>query len=79
MNSGIDVPIHVLVAFQNINRKGNVVQSKDFFYRHHVFSAQCNIGTESFFQIGMKGDYGNQKSCHVYGELVSGFDIYPKK
>ena len=45
---GINVPIWIILGFQQRNRKNSQNENNDTFYRPSVLSAQCIIGTEKY-------------------------------
>ena len=50
---GITVPIWIIVAFQQNDRRNNQNLNNDTFYRPLVTSAQCIIGTEKYPDSGI--------------------------
>ena len=50
---GINVPMWILVAFQQNVRQNDQELNNDTFYRPLVTSLQCNIGTEKYPDSGI--------------------------
>ena len=48
-------------------------QDNSDFFRPHVLSAQCIIGTEKYPETGINTDYAKNKKSQAYGELLSFF------
>ena len=45
---GVNVPIYIIVGFQQRDRQDSQNENNDTFYRPPVTSAQCNIWTEKY-------------------------------
>ena len=69
----IDVPVCVIVAIQNRNRKDAESEDMSVFFGHHVLSAQCLIGTERHPEVCMNTDHAKHNFFQAYGELASCF------
>ena len=56
---GINVPIWIVVAFQQNDRQNDRDLNNDTFYRPLVTSAQCIIGTEKYLDSGILLNYND--------------------
>ena len=74
----INIPIWVIVGFQQSDRQGSQNFNKDTFCRLPVTSAQCIIGTEknpdSAFLLNYDDDYYPQE----YGQIKEAFRVLKK-
>ena len=66
---GINVPIWIFVAFQQIDRQNDQGLNNDTFYRPPVSSAQCIIGTEKYPDSGIVLNYNGDDYSQVYGQI----------
>ena len=66
---GINVPIWIFVAFQQIDRQNDQDLNNDTFYRPLVTSAQCIIGTEKYTDSGILLNYNDDDYSQGYGQI----------
>ena len=66
---GINVPIWIFVAFQQIDRQNDQKFNNDTFYRPLVTSAQCIIGTEKYPDGGILLNYNDDDYSQGYGQV----------
>ena len=76
---GINVPIWIIIGFQQRTRQNSQNENNDTFYRPPVTSAQCIIGTEKYPDSGIllnydDDDYYNQG----YGQIKEAFRALTK-
>ena len=75
---GINVPIWVYVAFQQMNRQNDQNLNNDTFYRPPVTSAQCNIGTEKNPDNAILLNYNDEDYSQGYGQIKEAFKALTK-
>ena len=73
VGDGIDMLIHVMVAFMQGDQFNQLHQNNNTFYRPSVVNAQCIIGSEKFPDAGINCNYAIDKYSQAYGEIVSCF------
>ena len=66
---GINVPVWILVAFQQNDRQNDQNLNNDTFYRPLVTSAQCIIGTEKYPDCSILLNYNDDDYSQCYGEI----------
>ena len=67
----IDVPIHVIVGFQERVWRDKQEHKIDIFVRLFVSCAQGVIGNEKYPDAGIRVDYDDDIYSKVYGNIVS--------
>ena len=58
---GLNVPIWIIIGFQQHDRQNSQNENIDTFYRPPVTSAQCIIGTEKYPDSGISLVFHNKK------------------
>ena len=66
---GINVPIWIFVAFQQMDRQNDQDLNNDTFYRPLVTSAQCIIGTEKYPDSGILLKFNDNCYSQDYGQI----------
>ena len=75
---GINVPIWIIVGFQQRNRQDSQNINNDTFYRPPVTSAQCIIGTKKYPDSGIFSTCDDDDSSQGYGQIKEPFKILTK-
>ena len=75
---GINVPIWIFVAFQQMDRQSDQDLNNDTFYRPLVMSAQCIIGREKYPDSGILLIYNDDDYSQGYGQIKEGFQALTK-
>ena len=75
---GINVPIWVIVGFQQSDRQNSQNENNDTFYRPPVTSAQCNIGTEKYTDSGNLINCNDDDYNQGYGQIKEAFKALTK-
>ena len=75
---GINVPIWIIVAFQQNDRQNDQNLNNDTFYRPLVTSAQCIIGTEKYPESSILLNYNDDNFSHGYGQIKEAFKALTK-
>ena len=75
---GINVPIWIFVAFQQMDRQNDQNLNNDTFYRPLVTSAQCIIGTEKYPDSGILLNYNDDDYSQGYGQIKEAFKALTK-
>ena len=70
---GINVPIWIFVAFQQIAQQNDQDLNNDTFFRPLVTSAQCIIGTEKYPDSGILSNYNDDDYSQGYGQIKEAF------
>ena len=70
---GVNVPIWVFVAFQQMDRKHDQNLNNDTFYRMPISSAQCIIGTEKYPDNATLLNYDDDDYSQGYGLINEAF------
>ena len=65
----INVPIWIIVAFQQRDREQSQILKNDTFYRPPVTSAQCFIGTEKHPDAGILLNNDDDDYSQGFGKL----------
>ena len=73
VKSGIDLPVYVVVAFQNRNKIDSAAQDNSVFLRPNVPSAHDFNGKERCFETRKVTVYGKHNVSQVSLQLVSCF------
>ena len=66
---GINIPIWVIVGFQQRDRQDSQNLNKNSFYRPPVTNGQCIIGTEKFPDSGTLMKYNDDDYSQGYGQI----------
>ena len=66
---GINVPLLVIVGFQQMDRQNDQNLKNDTFVRLPVMSAQCHIGTEKYTDNGTFLNYNDDDFSQGYGQI----------
>ena len=75
---GINVPIWVYVAFQQMDRQNDQNLNNDTFVRLPVISAQCIIGTEKYPDSAILLNYNDDDYSQGYGQIKEAFKALTK-
>ena len=75
---GINVPIWIIVGFQQQDRQNSQNLNNDTFYRPPVTSAQCIIGTEKYPDSAILLNYNDDDYSQGYGQIKSTFKALTK-
>ena len=70
---GINVPIWIIIGFQQQDRQNSQNEKNDTFYRPPVISAQCIIGTEKYPDSGNLLNYEDDDYNQGYGQIKEAF------
>ena len=70
---GINVPIWIIVGFQQSDRQHDQNLNNDTFYRPLVTSAQCIIGTEKYLDSAILLKYNDDDYSQGYGLIKQAF------
>ena len=74
---GINVPIWIIVSFQQSDRKRDQNLNNDTFYRPPV-SAQCIFGTEKYPDSAMLLNYNDDDYSQGYSQIIEAFRVLSK-
>ena len=75
---GINVPIWIIIGFQQHDRQNSQNENNDTFYRPPVTSAQCIIGTEKYPDSGILLNYDDDDYNQGYVRIKEGFRALTK-
>ena len=75
---GINVPIWIIVAFQQNDRQNDQNLNNDTFYRPLVTSVQCIIGTEKYPDNRILLNYNDDDYSQGYGQIKEAFKALTK-
>ena len=75
---GINVPIWIIIGFQQQDRQNSQNENNDTFYRPPVTSAQCIIGTEKYPDSGILLNYDDDDYNQGYGQIKEAFRALTK-
>ena len=75
---GIDVPIWIIIGFQQQDKQNSQNENNDTFYRPSVTSAQCLIGTEKYPDSGTSLNYDDDDYNQRYGQIKEAFRALTK-
>ena len=75
---GINVPIWIIVAFQQSDRQHDQNLNNDTFYRPPVISAQCIIGTEKYPDSAVLLNYNDGNYSEGYAQIKEAFRALSK-
>ena len=75
---GINVPIWIIIGFQQQDRQSSQTENNDTFYRPSVTSAHCIIGTEKYPDSGILLNYDDDDYNQGYGEIKEAFRALTK-
>ena len=70
---GINVPIWIIIGFQQSDRQHDQNLNNDTFYRSPVTSAQCIIGTEKYPDSAILLNYNDDDYNQGYGLIKQAF------
>ena len=71
---GINVPIWIIVGFQQSDRQHDQNLTNDTFYRPPVTSAQCIIGAEKYLDSAILLNYNDDDYSQGYGLIKQAFE-----
>ena len=71
---GVNVPIWIIVGFQQSDRQHDQNLNKDTFYRPPVTSVQCTIGTEKYHDSAILLNYNDDDYSQGYGLIKQVFE-----
>ena len=75
---GINVPIWIILGFQQQNRQNSQNENNDTFYRPSVISAQCIIATEKYPDSGILLNYNDDDYNQGYRQIKEAFRALTK-
>ena len=75
---GINVPIWIIIGFQQQYRQNSQNENNDTFYRPSVTSAQCIIGTEKYPDSSILSNYDDDDYNQGYGQIKEAFRALTK-
>ena len=75
---GINVPIWIIIGFQQRDRQNSQKENNDAFYRPSVISAQCIIGTEKYPDSSILLNYNDDDYNQGYGQIKEAFRALTK-
>ena len=75
---GINVPIWIILGFQQQDRQNSQNENNDTFYTPSVISAQCIIGTEKYPDSGVLLNYDDDDYNQGYGQIKEAFRALTK-
>ena len=75
---GINVPIWILVGFQQSDRQHDQKLNNDTFYRPPVISAQCFMGTEKDPDSSILLNYDDDQYSQGYSQIEEAFRKFSK-
>ena len=75
---GINVPIWIIISFQQRNRQNLQNENNDTFYRPSVISAQCIIGIEKYPDSGILLNYDDDDYNQGDGQIKEDFRALTK-
>ena len=75
---GINVPIWIIVGFQQSDRQHDQNINNDTFYRPPVISAQCIIGTEKYPDSAILLNFNDDYYSQGYTQNEEAFRVLPK-
>ena len=74
----MNVPIYVIIAFQQQDRQDSQNFKNDTFCRLPVVSAQCIIGTEKYPDAGIMLNYDDDDYAQGYHQIEQTFKALTK-
>ena len=75
---GINVPLWLIVGFQQSDRQHDQNLNNDTFYRPPVISAQCIIGTEKYPVSAILLNYNDDDYSEGYAQIKKAFRALSK-
>ena len=75
---GINVPIWIIIGFQQQDRQHSQNENNDTFYRPSVTSAQCIIGTEKYPDSSILLNYNDDDYNQGYVQIKEAFGALTK-
>ena len=75
---GINVPIWIIIGFQQQDRQNSQNENNDTFYRPSVISAQCIIGTEKYPDSAILLNYDDDDYNQGYRQIKETFRALTK-
>ena len=75
---GINVPIWIIVGFQQMDRQNDQNLNNDTFNGYPVTSAQCIIGTEKYPDSAILLNYNDDDYSQGYGQIKEAFKAFTK-
>ena len=74
----VNIPIWIIIGFQQKGRQDSQYMNKDTFYRPPETSAQCIIGTEKNRDSAFLINYDDDVSNQGYGQIKGAFKVLTK-
>ena len=74
----INVPIWIIIGFQQQDRQNSQNENNDTFYRPPITSAQCIIGTEKYPDSVVLSNYDDDDYNQGYGQFKEAFRALTK-
>ena len=75
---GVNVPIWIIVGFQQGDRQHDQNLNNDTFYKKPVSSSQCNIGTKKYPDNAILLNYNDDNYSQCYGQIKEAFKALSK-
>ena len=75
---GLNVPIWIIIGFQQQDRQNSQNENDDTFYRPSKTSAQCIIGTEKYPDSSILINYNDDDYNQGYGQIKEAFRAVTK-
>ena len=74
----INVPIWIIIGFQQSDRQDSQKMNTDTFYRPPVTSVQCIIGTEKYPDSAILLNYNDDDYNQTFGQVKEAFKALTK-
>ena len=75
---GINIPIFIIIGFQQHDRENSQNLNNDTFCRSTVTSAQCIIGVEKYPDVAILLNYDDDDCSQGYGQIKEAFRALTK-
>ena len=75
---GIDIPIWIIIGFQQRDRQDSQNMNNDTFFTPPVTSAQCHIATEKYPNSANLINYDDDDYNQGYGQIKEAFKALTK-
>ena len=77
-HEGVNIPIWIIIGFQQRERQDSQNMNNDTFYRPLVTSAQCIIGMEKYPDSAILSNYDDDDYNQGYGKSKEAFKALTK-
>ena len=75
---GINVPIWIIVVFQQKDKEDSQIINNDCFYRPPVTRAQCIIGTEKYTDSAVLFNYVDDDNSQGYSQILQSSRVFTR-